>query len=298
MRRRRSEDSDESRRRRRRRSPSDDSRERRRRRKRRHYDDSPPPRRYDSEGESGGTRLYVGNIPYTMTTEQLRDHFSTMGRVVDCIVKADSATGRSRGFGIVQFQDPEDAAHAIDRWNNRSYESRPLVVRYDRDLKPPGGYASTPRGFDGSARPLRSLAGPPPNDRDLRRLLIDREKARVARDYRTADAIRSDLADRGITINDLTRTWASVDGRSGPRPSAYDDDTPRAVGDAPGFSDPPKPQPPEEQGEEREEQGEEREDDQDHVNNHSNSESAVHRRHRGDDDDDDDDDKNNEDAED
>lgn len=54
-----------------------------------------------------------------MTTEQLRDHFGAIGRVVDCIVKADSATGRSRGFGIVEFEDGADADRAIERWHNR-----------------------------------------------------------------------------------------------------------------------------------------------------------------------------------
>jgi hypothetical protein len=53
--------------------------------------------------------------------------------------------------------------------------------------------------------------------------LIEREKARVAKDYRVADDIRSELQREGIRIDDLNRTWSSADGRHGPRPSAYDD---------------------------------------------------------------------------
>ncbi|EGB04980.1 hypothetical protein AURANDRAFT_31715, partial [Aureococcus anophagefferens] len=78
---------------------------------------------------NGASRLYVGNLPYTMTTDQLRDHFASFGRITDCIVKADQATGRSRGFGIVEFSEPSAAENSIDRWNNRSLEGRPLVVR-------------------------------------------------------------------------------------------------------------------------------------------------------------------------
>ena len=64
--------------------------------------------------------------------------------------------------------------------------------------------------------------------------MIEREKARVAKDYRVADDIRSELQREGIRIDDLNRTWSSADGRHGPRPSAYDDPSFRGPGGA-GF---------------------------------------------------------------
>ena len=75
------------------------------------------------------------------------------------------------------------------------------------------------------------MSGPPPppttdgepSNQWIFDKLVEREKARIAKDYRAADDIRSELGLQGITINDLTRTWTSSDGRSGPRPSAYDD---------------------------------------------------------------------------
>lgn len=164
-----------------------------------------------------------------MTTDQLRDHFQGCGRVVDCIVKVDSATGRSRGFGIVQFELSSEAGRAIDRWHDRPYQSRPLVVRYDRESSGPpatSAYRAAPRGHDsGRGEPNK----PPPSDAEIRKLLVEREKARIAKNYRAADDIRSDLADRGVTVNDINRTWQCVDGRSGDRPSAFDDGEGRAT---------------------------------------------------------------------
>lgn len=159
-----------------------------------------------------------------MTTDDLRDHFQSSGRIVDCIVKTDSATGNSRGFGIIQFESSNDAHRAIERWHNRTYESRPLVVRYDRD-----GQQSSPAaagaGNHRSSRPPPSSR--PPSDEEIKKLLVEREKARVSRDYRTADDIRAGLRERGVTVDDVNRTWACVDGRKGDRPSAFQDDDKR-----------------------------------------------------------------------
>ena len=78
----------------------------------------------------------VGNLPYEMTTEQLADTFKGCGTIVDSIVKMDGRTGRSRGFGVVEFSDPKEAEKAIDEFHNKNIgagDGRPLVVRYDRE---------------------------------------------------------------------------------------------------------------------------------------------------------------------
>ena len=71
-----------------------------------------------------------------MTTEQLGETFKSCGTIVDSIVKMDGRTGRSRGFGVVEFSDPKEAEKAIDEFHNKnigSGDGRPLVVRYDRE---------------------------------------------------------------------------------------------------------------------------------------------------------------------
>ena len=77
-----------------------------------------------------------------MTTEQLADTFKGCGTIVDSIVKMDGRTGRSRGFGVVEFSDPKEAEKAIDEFHNKnigSGDGRPLVVRYDREGNRGGG---------------------------------------------------------------------------------------------------------------------------------------------------------------
>ena len=62
-------------------------------------------------------KLYVGNLPYTVTSDQLRQQFSQAGTVVDCTVITDRQTGRSKGFGFVEFEKEEDAKKAIETFN-------------------------------------------------------------------------------------------------------------------------------------------------------------------------------------
>ena len=81
-------------------------------------------------------KLYVGNLPYTVTTDQLKDYFATAGAVVDCIVITDSRTGRSKGFGFVEFEKEEDAEKAIKDFNGKDFEGRALVVNEARPQEP------------------------------------------------------------------------------------------------------------------------------------------------------------------
>ncbi|KAH8043423.1 hypothetical protein JL722_15217 [Aureococcus anophagefferens] len=156
-------------------SDSDESRDRRKKKKKRRYSGESGDSYADDRPAAAATAATPWTGPATSGPP------ASFGRITDCIVKADQATGRSRGFGIVEFSEPSAAENSIDRWNNRSPRAGPCEK------------------------------------------LIEREKARIAKDYRAADDIRSELGLQGITINDLTRTWTSSDGRSGPRPSAYDD---------------------------------------------------------------------------
>ena len=81
---------------------------------------------------SNGKKLYVGNLPYSFTSDQLRDLFSQAGAIVDVVVISDRATGRSKGFGFVEFATDAEAAKAVETLNGKDIEGRPLVVNVAR----------------------------------------------------------------------------------------------------------------------------------------------------------------------
>ena len=90
------------------------------------------------------TRLYVGNLPYTVDEEQLRELFSQVGEVADVAVIMDRETGRSKGFGFVTMVSSDDIERAISQFNGYSLNNRSLTVnearpREDRPGAPRGG---------------------------------------------------------------------------------------------------------------------------------------------------------------
>ena len=85
-----------------------------------------------------GRRLYVGNLPYTTTEEQLTDLFSRAGQVDNVRVMRDMATGRARGFAFVEMASDDDAQKAITEFNEYKLDGRALVVNEARP-KPEGG---------------------------------------------------------------------------------------------------------------------------------------------------------------
>lgn len=87
--------------------------------------------------------LYVGNLPYTVTTEQLHEIFAQFGTVARAQVISDRETGRSRGFGFVEMEDGAEAA--IEGMNGKEFEGRTLTVnearpREDRNRGGSGRY--------------------------------------------------------------------------------------------------------------------------------------------------------------
>ena len=73
-------------------------------------------------------RLYVGNLPYSVTAQQLQEVFEAAGKVTSAFVVTDKQTRRSKGFGFVEFEDDADAQKAIEMFNNKPMEGRNLVV--------------------------------------------------------------------------------------------------------------------------------------------------------------------------
>ena len=91
------------------------------------------------------TKLYVGNLSFRTTSDELREEFSKVGTVESASVIEDRETGRSRGFGFVEMATPEEAAAAIEAFNGKDFGGRNLTVneakpRSDRGGGGRGGY--------------------------------------------------------------------------------------------------------------------------------------------------------------
>ncbi len=88
-----------------------------------------------------GTRLYVGNLPFSADESQIRDLFSQNGRTVNEVkVITDRDTGRPRGFGFVEMGSSEDADGAIRELNGRDFGGRALTVNEARERATGGGF--------------------------------------------------------------------------------------------------------------------------------------------------------------
>ena len=85
-----------------------------------------------------GRRLYVGNLPYSTSEDQLTELFSRAGKVDTVRVMRDMATGRARGFAFVEMGSDEEAQRAISELHEHQLEGRALVVNEARP-KPEGG---------------------------------------------------------------------------------------------------------------------------------------------------------------
>lgn len=77
-------------------------------------------------------KLYVGNLSYTTTDQELQDLFAQHGTVQSANVVTDRYTGRSRGFGFVEMGSGEEAQQAIEVLNGSAFQGRNLVVNEAR----------------------------------------------------------------------------------------------------------------------------------------------------------------------
>ncbi len=102
-------------------------------------------------------RLFVGNLPFDATEEELRELFAPIGNVLRIHFPLDRETSRPRGFAFVEVEDNSAAQSAIQRLSNQLFRGRPLVVNEAR-ARGEGGPPSRPPGGYGSPRP--SGAGP------------------------------------------------------------------------------------------------------------------------------------------
>ncbi|MEZ5416896.1 MAG: RNA-binding protein [Vicinamibacterales bacterium] len=98
-----------------------------------------------------GRRLYVGNLPYSATDEDLTELFSRAGGVASVHVMRDQATGRARGFAFVEMTTDEAAQAAVEQLHEYQMGGRALVVNEARP-KPSGGGFGGGMGRDGGGR--------------------------------------------------------------------------------------------------------------------------------------------------
>jgi len=74
------------------------------------------------------TKLYVGNLNYDITSEELKKIFESYGKILSAKVIENPETGRSRGYGFVEYSSKEEAQKATQELNGRSVEGRTLTV--------------------------------------------------------------------------------------------------------------------------------------------------------------------------
>jgi len=117
--------------------------------------------------------VFVGNLSFEVTREELIEAMGAAGRVVDAKVPTDRETGRPRGFAFVEFESEEAARRCIDTMNGQQLRGRSMRINEadDRPPRPPGGNSgfrtpAGPRPFR-PGRPTSPGAGfPPPSDRE------------------------------------------------------------------------------------------------------------------------------------
>jgi RNA recognition motif-containing protein len=86
-----------------------------------------------------GKKLYVGNLPFSVTDQSLLDRFSQCGTVESAKVIMDRDTGRSKGFGFVEMSSDSEATEAINKFNGVEFEGRALTVNEAKPQAPREG---------------------------------------------------------------------------------------------------------------------------------------------------------------
>jgi len=85
-------------------------------------------------------KIFVGSLPWSITSDSLRELFAQFGEITEAILITDRDTGRSKGFGFVTFANADDAQKALDM-NGKEVEGRTIVVNLakPRENRPSGG---------------------------------------------------------------------------------------------------------------------------------------------------------------
>jgi cold-inducible RNA-binding protein len=103
------------------------------------------------------SKLYIGGLSYSTTSDGLREYFAQSGSVLSATVITDRFSGQSRGFGFVEMETAEGAQNAISQLNGRELDGRRITVEISNPQAPrsggPGGGGGRPGGGGGGGRP-------------------------------------------------------------------------------------------------------------------------------------------------
>ena len=94
-------------------------------------------------------KLYVGGLSYDTTEDRLREAFAQAGSVVSATIILDRMSGRSKGFGFVEYGTDEEANAAIEMWNGKELDGRRLTVNEARPMTPRAPRSGGNGGFGG-----------------------------------------------------------------------------------------------------------------------------------------------------
>jgi RNA recognition motif-containing protein len=93
-----------------------------------------------------GQKLYVGNLGFEVTSQELQDVFTTVGPCTSVTVLLDRTTGQSRGFGFVEMTSNSDAQKAVQQLDGREIKGRAIKVSEARERSSGGGASGDGRG--------------------------------------------------------------------------------------------------------------------------------------------------------
>lgn len=104
-------------------------------------------------------KLYVGNLPFSMSEEALKKTFSEFGNVEEASIIIDKFSKRSKGFGFVTFSDDSAAKEAVSKLNGKEVEGRALKVSEAKPMEEGDRPRRSFGGRDSGDRPRRSFGG-------------------------------------------------------------------------------------------------------------------------------------------
>lgn len=80
-------------------------------------------------------KLFIGNLPYQITEDELKDTFSGAGTVESVFIVKDRMTGRAKGFGFVEMSSDDEAAKAVSMFNDQEVGGRKIIVNEARPME-------------------------------------------------------------------------------------------------------------------------------------------------------------------
>ena len=156
-------------------------------------------------------KLFVGNFPFSVDDEKLKEFFGKVGTVVSAKVMTEGDSGRSRGFGFVEMEGSEDAERAIKELNGTQWDGRQIKVSEDRGKQQKDGNSEQGGGYqkrsydrnnndsDRNSAPMGHFRAQPFDISVKRRKKADPfiEDPNLVIDYKDAKLLRRFVSERG-----------------------------------------------------------------------------------------------------